>query len=307
MKPALSWLFKFGPLLGARRIGLLWVALLLSGSGLRAEWDPSREKPPRHWPNSLNVRNDEPGCWQPPSDRFSRPEALKAVATPLAASLDPSAQVFGDIPADLHIEGFVRLRLPLPRQDGRGVASTAGELSVAHLGPRGGKNPEVIDEAAIKPYYLLTAHGQLIWGKELMATGTGVYANHYRLSRVVTQFDRAPWVLLFTDSGGNTRNFSYTLLRVTPSGWEIVWDGEDLNDGHSGSVQQGYEWSNFDFSRMRSGRANEFTVHTTSGIRRLMLPGDEQFKKPRYIKRVYRWDRTRAIFVKAYEHTFTKS
>lgn len=280
--------------------GLFW------GSSLWADWDPAREKPPRPWPNNLDARRGEPGCWRPPGDRFSRAEALRAIAAPLVAHLDPADRGFGNIPADLHIEGFVRLRLPLPRADGRGTRSTACELSVVQLGPSGGRNPEIIDDPAIKTYYLLTTHGRLIWSQGLMPTGTGVYANHYRLSRVVTQFDRAPWVLLFTDSGGNTRNFSYGLWRVTPTGWVNVWDGNGLDDGHSGSVQQGYEWSNFDFSRLRSGRANAFTVYTTSGIRRLMLAGDEKFKKPKYTRRVYRWDSRRATFVKVCERSFTK-
>jgi hypothetical protein len=263
------------------------------------------EKPPRHWPNNLDERHGEPGGWTPPSNPFSRKKALKEIAAPLAASLDPAGRRFGNIPADLHVDGFVPLRLPLSRGDGSGTGATPYELAVVHLGPRQEAVEGMTLDPTIQDFLLLTSRGKVLWKWEIDATPPGAFANRYRLARVVTQFDKAPWVLLFTDSGANTRLYSYHLYRVTESGLDEVWEG-DLDDGQTGSLQRWYSRSNFDFSRLRAGRTNEFTVYTTSGIRRLMDPSDVKDAKPKYTKRVYRWNQRGGTFVKVGESSFSK-
>ncbi len=297
-------MFRINRLLALGRAGLL-LAWLIFDSRLRADWDPSLEKPPRHWPNNRNERYREPGAWTPPSDRFSRREALKAISVPLAASLDPADRGFGEIPAHLHIDGFVPLWLPVSREDGLGAAPAPCELSVVHLGPRK-EDDEAIGEMVIKSYFLLTSRGRMLWKWDINATASGAAADHYRLARVVTQFDKAPWVLLFTDSGANTRLYFYHLYRVTDSGLDEVWE-DDSEDGQTGSLQQWYSRSNFDFSSLRSGRANEFTIYTTSGIRRVMELDDVKDAKPKYTKRVYRWSMRRGTFVKVAESAFSNS
>lgn len=296
-------MFRLNRLLDLGWAGCL-LAWLFSVLPLRAEWDPSLEKPPRHWPNNRNERYGEPGAWTPPSDRFSRQQALKAVAAPLAASLDPADRSFGDIPADLHFDGFVPLQLPLPKGNGPGTALASCELSVVHLGPRK-EDDETISTTVIKSYFLLTSRGRMVWMQAINATEAGAFADHYRLARVVTRFDKAPWVLLFTDSGANTRLYFCHLYRVTDSGLDEVWE-DYSGDGQTGSLQQWYSRSNFDFSMLRSGRANEFTIYTTSGIRRAMEADDVKDAKPKYTKRVYRWSVRRGTFVKVAESAFSK-
>lgn len=282
----------------------LWMAVLFSGSVRGREWDPSLEKSPRHWPNNRNERYSEPGAWTQPGDRFSRKRALKAIAAPLAASLDPADRSFGDAPAHLHIDGFVPLLLPLPRGGGTETRPVPCELSVVHLGPRK-EDDEAIGETVIESYFLLTSRGKMVWMQPINATPAGAFADHHRLARVVTQFDRAPWVLLFTDSGGSTRNYSYHLYRVTDSGLDEVWE-DSSGDGQTGSLQQWYSRSNFDFTPLRTGRANEFTIYTTSGIRRVMEPEDLKDAKPKYTKRVCRWSARAGTFLKVGESSFSK-
>ena len=55
---------------------------------------------------------------------------------------------------------------------------------------------------------------------------------------------------------------------------------------------------------MSSGRANEFTVYTTSGCRRWMEPGDGKDLKPTYTKRIYHWDPELETFAKISECSF---
>jgi len=224
------------------------------------------------------------------------------VVTPFATTLDPSDRSFGDVPADVHIDGFTPLHLRLPRDNGHGQTPIPCEVSIVRIGPRKEKEGE-LDVPTTRTFLVLTSRGKMLWKEKVAETPSSAFADHYKLSRVVRQFEKAPFVLLLGDSGGNTRNFSYDLYRVTLSGLEKVWTG-DWYDGHSGSVQQGYSWSNFDFSKPRSGRANQFTVYTTFGCRRWMLPGDEEFLKPKYTKRVYRWDAGRGTFVKIAERFF---
>jgi len=282
----------------------LWTALFLfvavsSGAAFCEEGveNTASEKPPYPWPSSR--RFGEPQSWQPPGDRFSQKEARRAVIAPFATSLEPSDRSFGDIPTDVHIDGFVALRLPPAREDHRRPASIPAEVSIVRVGPRREKADEIM-EPVIKTFLLLTSRGQTLWIKELGQTPASTFADHDQLSRVFTQFGNSPFVLLFCNSGGATRNFSYELYRVTPSRLEKVWS-DDLGDGYSYSTQQWFSWSNFNFSALRLGQANGFTVYTTSGIRRTMEPGDEKDLKPKYTKRVYRWNAVLKTFVKVNE------
>ena len=59
---------------------------------------------------------------------------------PFAAGLAPADRKFGDIPEDVHIDGFVTL--PLPRGHGKGRKTTPCELSIVRLGPRQEKEDE---------------------------------------------------------------------------------------------------------------------------------------------------------------------
>ena len=285
---------------------LLLSTCLCSGEMVHAEERQSwvLEKAPYHWPNNLNARSGEPGCWKPPSDRFSQKEALRAVVSAFSAGLNPADRGFGDIPADLHVDGFVPVRLRLTRSDGSSLAKTPCEVSIVRLGPRKEKMDD-ISEHAIKTFLLLTSLGRTLCKKEIADTPSGGFASHYLLSRVFTQFGANPMVLLFCNSGANFRTYSYELYTVTPSGLEQVWIA-DFYDGNGGSLQQPFWQSNFDFCPLRSGRANEFTVYTTSGCRRWMEPGDGKDLKPTYTKRIYQWDPDLETFVKIRERSFSK-
>jgi hypothetical protein len=280
----------------------LVLCLAAAGSLCADDYDLIVEKPPSPWPNNLDVRREEPGCWQPPSDWFSKSAARRAVLRPFAAGLNSADRKFGAIPADVHVDGFVSMPLRLPRAHGKGRMATPCELSIVRIGPRKEKEGES-DEPVIKTFLLLTSRGKTLWKETLAETPTGCPEEHYTLSRVVTQFEKDPFILLFSDFGGNSRGYFYDLHRVTPSGLQAVWHG-DLDDGNSGSVQQGYGQSNFDFSPMSSGRANEFTAYTTSGCRRWMEPGDEEDLNPTYTKCVFRWDPDFDTFVTAAERSF---
>jgi hypothetical protein len=276
----------------------------------RPEREFKLETPPRHWPSNRDVRSDEPGAWKPPRDRFDLRDARSAVVPAFARSLEAGDEGFGDVPKDVHIPGFVRMPLRVPGKSGAGTAGTKSvsvpcEVSVVQLGPRA--TPDSWD-GKIKNFLLITSRGKMLFKKELGETETGAFANHYALSRVVTDFGKDPVVLLFTDFGGSSRLFMYRLFRVRADGVAQIWesDWEDC-DGHSGSLQQGYGQSNFDFSEMRAGRANEFQVYTTSGCRRWMEPGDEELLKTKYTKRVYRWDETAKMFVRVSERSFFKA
>ena len=283
-------------------LALVW-CLALAGS-LLADDDDDRdwivEKPPYSWPNNLDVRREAPGCWKPPSDRFSQEAARRAVLRPFAAGLDPADQKFGDVPADVHIDGFVTM--PLTRGHGKSRTTTPCELSIVRLGPRKEKEDEN-QERGIKTFLLLTTHGRTLWKKELAETGAEYEGEHYKLSRVETQFEKDPLILLFSDFGGDSRSYVYDLNRVTPSGLREVWRG-DFDDGNSGSWQQGYSQSDIDFSALRSGRANGFTAYTTSGCRRWLKLGDEKDLNPTYTKRVFRWNGRRKTFVKIAQRSF---
>jgi len=273
-------------------------AKLLQALEPRPTWKP--EKPPLHWPSNLSVPND-PHSWEPPRDRFDAKVAAAAVLAPFAAGLDPADRRFGEIPKHAHIDGFVRLPLRLPRNGSPGTKSVLCEVSIVWLGPR---NVTEVEDDVIKAFLIVTSGGRMLSQKVLGETGSGAAADHYTLSRVITNYGKDPMVLLFADSGGNTRGFFYTLYRVRADGVEEIWHNDWDTDGHSGSMQQGYGQSNFDFSAMRSGRVDEFQVYTTSGCRRWMEPGDEELLKTTYTKRVYRWDDGARTFVKTLEHSF---
>ena len=290
----------------------VWLGWFLSrASSAAPHYDPETdrfipERAPRPWPSNRDVRSGEPGCWKPPSDRFSRHTAVRAVLPAFVAGLDATDRTFGDIPKDVHFDGFVPLTVRAPSTVRRGAIYAPWEVSIVRIGPHD-EHDETLSKPTIRTFLLLTSQGKALWKHQLAETTGGAFADHYRLSRVVTQFGKDPMVLLFCDTGGSTRDFMYTLKRVTKAGLEDVWESyPGIDDGHTGSLQQGYSQSHFDFSAMRSGRANEFTVYTTSGCRRAMDPEQVKDLTPVYTKRVYHWNGERGTFVKVKEHAFSK-
>jgi hypothetical protein len=128
--------------------------------------------------------------------------AVRAVLPAFTASLNAKDRAFGDIPKDVHFNDFVSLR--------RGSMRWA--VSIIRIGPHE-ENDELLSKTTIRTCLLLTSRGKTLWKHQLAETPGGAFAEHYRLSRVITQSGKSPMVPLFSDFGGNTRDFMYPSSR----------------------------------------------------------------------------------------------